>query len=56
MEEQDTEPEEDTTRREELNRVIEKIRNISQKQEGEQPGTSDSTQEVESPPDTIETE
>ena len=35
MEEQDEEPEEDTTRRQELNRVIEKIRSMPQKQEGE---------------------
>ena len=56
LEEQDKEPEENTTRREELNRMIEKIRNESQKQKGEQPGTSDVTQEAESPPETMETE
>ena len=52
MEEQDKEPEEDTTRRKELNRVIEKIRNMPQKQKGEQRGTSVDTQEAESPMET----
>ena len=56
MEEQDKEPEGNTSRREELNRVIEIIRNMSQKQKRDQPGTSDGTQEAENQPETIETE
>ena len=39
----DKEPEEDSTRRKVLNRVIEKIRNMPEKQKSEQPGTSDNT-------------
>ena len=39
MEEQDKEPEEDTTRKQKINRSIEKIRNMPQKQKGEHPGT-----------------
>ena len=42
--------------RHQLKRVIDKIRNIPQIQKGEQPGTSDGTQEAVSPPETIETE
>ena len=56
MEKQDKESVEDTTRKEELNRVIERTRNLPQKQKGDHPGTSDGTQEVESPPETTETE
>ena len=56
MDDQDKEPEEDTTQRKELNRVVGKVRNMPQKQEGEQPETSDVTQEVGSPLETIETE
>ena len=36
--------------------MIEKIKNKPQKQKGEQLGTSDGTQEAESPPETIETQ
>ena len=53
MEEQKREPEEGTLRREELNRVTEKIRNMPKQQQGEQPGTCGGTQKV---LETIETE
>ena len=42
-EEQNREPEEGTLRREELHRVVEKIRNLPQKQQGDQPETSGGT-------------
>ena len=35
---------------------MEKVRNMPQKQVGEQPGTSDGRQEAENPPETIESE
>ena len=56
MEEQDKEPEVDTTKREELYWVIGKIRNMPKTQDGGQTGTSDNTTEAENQPETIETE
>ena len=50
MEEQDREPEEETERRNELHRVIEKIRKMPQKQE-KQPETSGDIQEQEDSPE-----
>ena len=56
MEAHDKEHEDDTTKREELYRVIEKIRNLPKTQDGGQTGTSDNTTEAESQPETIKTE
>ena len=55
MEEQDKEPEDNTTKREELFRVIEKIRNMPKNQDEGQPETRDNTTEVENQPETNET-
>ena len=56
MEEQDKEPEDHTTKREELYRVIEKIRNMPKNQDEGQPKARDNTTEVESQPETNETD
>ena len=56
MGEQNKEPEEDTTRRGELNQVIEKSKDMPKTQGGGQPGTNDGTKEAESQPETIEIE
>ena len=56
MEEQDKEPDDDTTKREELYRVIEKIRNMPKTQNGGQTGSSDNTPKAGSQPGTNETE
>ena len=56
MEEQDKEPEDNTTKREELYRVIEKIRSMPNNRDEGQPGTRDNTSKVESQPETNETD
>ena len=57
MEEQEKEPEDDTTKREELYRVIEKIRNMLKKQdEGQTETTNDNITEAGSQSETNETE
>ena len=56
MEEQEKEPEDNATKREELCRVIEKIRNMPQKQNEEQKETSNNTTEIENQSETNETE
>ena len=53
MEAQDREPEQGFLRREELHRVNKKTRNMSQKQQEEQPGTSGVTKEFKNSPETI---
>ena len=55
MEEQDREPEIETDRRNQLHRVIEKIRKMPQKQQEKQPETSGGIQEREDSPE-VETE
>ena len=57
MEEQEKEPEDDTTKREELYRVIEKFRNMPKKQdEGQTETTNDNIMEAGSQSETNETE
>ena len=57
MEEQEKEPEDETTKRKELYRVIEKIRNMPKKQdEGQTELTNDNTTEAGSQSETNETE